>query len=85
MRAEAGRRLPALAGTILLVAGTYQFTGWKQICLDKFQSPFAFVAMHDFEGGAACFAPVSFTGRTNLSPFAALRCADPLADLLAIV
>jgi len=52
MRAEAGRRQPALAGTILIVPGTYQFTGWKQICLDKCQSPFAFVAMHDFEGGA---------------------------------
>ena len=44
--------LPALAGTILIVAGAYQFTGWKQICLDKCQSPFAFVAMHDFRSGA---------------------------------
>jgi len=44
--------LPALAGTILIVAGVYQFTGWKRICLDKCQSPFAFVAMHDFGSGA---------------------------------
>lgn len=50
--AAQSRWLPALAGTILVVAGAYQFTGWKQICLDKCQSPFAFVAMHDFRGGA---------------------------------
>jgi predicted metal-binding membrane protein len=50
--AAQSRWLPALAGTILIIAGSYQFTGWKQICLDKCQSPFAFVAMHDFRGGA---------------------------------
>ena len=50
--AAQSRWLPALAGTILVVAGAYQFTGWKQICLDKCQSPFAFVVMHDFRGGA---------------------------------
>jgi predicted metal-binding membrane protein len=44
--------LAALAGTILIVAGAYQFTGWKQICFDKCQSPFAFIAAHDFGGGA---------------------------------
>ncbi len=51
---EAGssRWLAALAGSILIVAGAYQFTTWKQACLDKCQSPFAFVATHDFGGGA---------------------------------
>ena len=44
--------LPTLAGVILIAAGAYQFTGWKQICFDKCQSPFAFVASHDFGGGA---------------------------------
>jgi predicted metal-binding membrane protein len=43
--------LPVLAGTILVGAGAYQFTGWKQYCLNKCQSPFAFVAMHDFRRG----------------------------------
>jgi predicted metal-binding membrane protein len=43
--------LPTLAGTILMVAGAYQFTGWKQYCLHKCQSPFAFVVEHDFGGG----------------------------------
>ena len=50
---EAGqsRWLHALAGTILIVAGVYQFTSWKSFCLDHCQSPFAFVVMHDFGGG----------------------------------
>jgi predicted metal-binding membrane protein len=44
--------LPALAGCILFVVGAYQFTGWKRVCLDHCQSPFAFIAMHDFGSGA---------------------------------
>lgn len=51
--AAESRWLPTLAGMILVVAGAYQFTGWKQHCLDKCQSPFAFVVMHDFGGGVA--------------------------------
>jgi predicted metal-binding membrane protein len=51
---EAGnsRWLPWLAGVIFIVAGAYQFTGWKRVCLDKCQSPFAFIINHDFGGGA---------------------------------
>jgi predicted metal-binding membrane protein len=45
--------LPALAGVVVFVAGAYQFTGWKRICYDHCQSPFAFIASHDFDGGAA--------------------------------
>jgi predicted metal-binding membrane protein len=45
--------LPALAGGILMVAGAYQFTAWKRICFEHCQSPFAFIASHDFGGGAA--------------------------------
>ena len=45
--------LPVLAGAILVVAGAYQFTGWKQVCLDYCQSPVAFVMTHDFRRGAA--------------------------------
>ena len=44
--------LPVLAGAILIIAGAYQFTGWKQVCFDKCQSPFAFIATHDFGGGS---------------------------------
>ena len=43
--------LSLLAGSIFMFAGTYQFTGWKQVCLDKCQSPFAFIVTHDFDGG----------------------------------
>jgi predicted metal-binding membrane protein len=46
------RWLPTVAGTILIVAGAYQFSGWKQICLAGCLSPFAFIATHDFGGGA---------------------------------
>ncbi len=44
--------LPVLAGAILIVAGAYQFTRWKRLCFDHCQSPMAFVATHDFDGGA---------------------------------
>ena len=44
--------LPALAGSVLIVAGAYQFTSWKRVCFDHCQSPFAFVASHNFDGGA---------------------------------
>ena len=46
------RWLPAVAGTILIIAGAYQFSAWKRICLDHCQSPFAFLASHDFDGGS---------------------------------
>jgi predicted metal-binding membrane protein len=44
--------LPELAGAVLIMAGTYQFTGWKRVCFEHCQSPFAFIASHDFDGGA---------------------------------
>jgi predicted metal-binding membrane protein len=47
------RWLPALAGTILIVAGGYHFSARKRICHDHSQSPFAFLASHDFDGGSA--------------------------------
>jgi predicted metal-binding membrane protein len=45
------RWLSIVAGGILVVAGSYQFTGWKQTCLRECQSPFAFIVTHDFGGG----------------------------------
>jgi predicted metal-binding membrane protein len=44
--------LATLAGAILIAAGAYQFTRWRRICFDHCQSPLAFVATHDFGGGA---------------------------------
>ena len=46
------RWLPTLAGGILVVAGTYQFTKWKALCLKHCRSPMGFLMTHDF-GGAA--------------------------------
>lgn len=51
MEAAQSRWLPALAGAILIAAGVYQFTSWKSVCLEKCQSPFAFIMTHDFGGG----------------------------------
>src|SRR5262249_43410028 len=50
--AAASRWLPLTAGAILVVAGAYQFTAWKQVCLGHCQTPFGFVMTHDFGGGA---------------------------------
>lgn len=44
--------LAVAAGAILILAGAYQFTPWKRACLHHCQSPLAFVATHDFGGGA---------------------------------
>ena len=46
------RWLPALAGTTLIIAGAYQFSTWKRLCLEHCQSPFGFLASHDFDGGS---------------------------------
>jgi predicted metal-binding membrane protein len=44
--------LPTLAGGVLVVAGAYQFTGWKALCLKACRTPLMFVLQHDFGGGA---------------------------------
>ena len=44
--------LPRVAGGVLLVAGAYQFTGWKALCLKACRTPLTFVLTHDFGGGA---------------------------------
>jgi predicted metal-binding membrane protein len=45
------RLLPTAAGVVIIVAGAYQFTGWKTRCLRVCQTPFTFVISHDFGGG----------------------------------
>ncbi|KAE8765202.1 DUF2182 domain-containing protein [Georgenia thermotolerans] len=44
--------LTVTAGATLVLAGAYQFTSWKSICLGTCRSPFAFLAQHDFGGGS---------------------------------
>ncbi|WP_127126984.1 DUF2182 domain-containing protein [Georgenia sp. SYP-B2076] len=49
--AEGATWLPLVAGATLIVAGLYQFSRWKTICLGACRSPFAFLVQHDFGGG----------------------------------
>jgi len=46
------RWLPTLAGMTVMMAGIYQFSRWKSICLRNCRSPLAFLMRHDFGGGA---------------------------------
>lgn len=41
----------AAAGVVLIVAGGYQFTRWKQACLRACRTPLTFLATHDFGSG----------------------------------
>ena len=52
MTAAGGPWLRLLAGSVLVVAGAYQFTPLKDTCLRACRSPLGFVLTHDFGGGA---------------------------------
>jgi predicted metal-binding membrane protein len=39
-------------GGVLVLAGLYQFTGWKATCLKACRSPLSFLMTHDFGSGA---------------------------------
>lgn len=43
--------VPRLCGAILLAAGAYQFTSWKQACLRACRTPLTFLSTHDFGRG----------------------------------
>jgi predicted metal-binding membrane protein len=45
------RWLTLLSATVLVVAGAYQFTPLKSICLRACRNPLAFVLSHDFRAG----------------------------------
>lgn len=40
------------AGVVLVIAGAYQFTRWKDACLRACRTPLTFLATHDFGTGA---------------------------------
>ena len=44
--------VPASTGMALAIAGVYQLTDWKQICLRHCRSPLDFFARHDIRGAA---------------------------------
>ena len=48
--------LPRLAGVVIVLAGLYQLTPLKNLCLTACRSPLGFVMTHDFGGGAASAA-----------------------------
>jgi predicted metal-binding membrane protein len=40
------------SGAVLVLAGVYQFTRWKEACLKACRTPLSFVMTHDFGSGA---------------------------------
>jgi predicted metal-binding membrane protein len=44
--------LPRVGGAIVVVAGLYQFSSLKNVCLKACRSPLGFVLTHDFGGGS---------------------------------
>jgi predicted metal-binding membrane protein len=48
--------LPRLGGAVILVAGIYQLTPLKNVCLSHCRSPLGFILTHDFGGGSPAAA-----------------------------
>ena len=48
-------RSPVLGGGLLILAGLYQLTPWKTVCLDHCRSPAHFFAQHWRPGGLGAF------------------------------
>jgi predicted metal-binding membrane protein len=44
--------VPRAGGVVLLFAGMYQFTPWKEACLRACRTPLSFLMTHDFGGGS---------------------------------
>jgi predicted metal-binding membrane protein len=42
---------PVVSGTILILAGVYQFTPWKAACLSHCRTPMGFLLSHGSHGG----------------------------------
>ncbi|HEV2033354.1 MAG TPA: DUF2182 domain-containing protein [Candidatus Dormibacteraeota bacterium] len=54
--APLGGWLPRLGGVVVLVAGIYQLTPLKNVCLSHCRSPLGFIMTHDFGGGSPAAA-----------------------------
>ena len=54
-------RIGRVAGVVLVVAGAYQFSAWKETCLRACRSPLTFLATHDFGAGRAAAFRVGVT------------------------
>ena len=76
----AGAWLPRAAGAVVVIAGVYQFTPLKNVCLKACRSPLAFMLTHDFGGGPRAAA------RAGMSHgLYCLGCCWALMAVLAIV
>jgi predicted metal-binding membrane protein len=75
---------PFVAGTVLVVAGAYQFTAWKQLCLKTCRSPFTFLLAHHFMARGKRRLPGDF--RLGLTHGAyCLGCCWALMAVLVVV
>jgi predicted metal-binding membrane protein len=79
--AAGSRWLPTLAGVILVVAGGYQFTRWKAVCLKHCRTPLSFLMTHDFGGGA----PSAFKAGLNHGAYCLGCCCAMMAVLVVVV
>jgi predicted metal-binding membrane protein len=48
--------LPRVGGAVILLAGIYQLTPLKNVCLSHCRSPLGFILTHDFGGGSPASA-----------------------------
>jgi len=72
--------LPRLAGVVIVLAGAYQLSPLKNVCLKACRSPLGFVLTHDFGGGAISAA------RAGLSHgLYCLGCCWALMAVLAVL
>jgi predicted metal-binding membrane protein len=72
--------LPRLAGAVLVLAGVYQFTPLKNVCLKACRSPLGFMLTHNFGGGSPAAA------RAGISHgLYCLGCCWALMAVLAVV
>lgn len=68
------------AGGVLVIAGGYQFTRWKQTCLRTCRTPLTFLSTHDFGTGL----PGTFRAGTSHGLYC-LGCCWALMSVLLVV
>ena len=72
--------LPRLGGAVIVIAGIYQFTPLKDICLGACRSPLGFILTHDFGGGP----PAAVRAGTSHGLYC-LGCCWALMAVLAVL
>jgi predicted metal-binding membrane protein len=72
--------LPRLGGAVIVVAGIYQFTPLKDVCLRACRSPLGFILSHNFGGG-----PVAAVRAGASHGLYCLGCCWALMAVLAVL